>query len=118
MDSFINFLDQYGFPVLTVIVTALLGRLIIRHIIKQLKVLLVASSMDNSLVNFVLTLVKFILLLGLVLLCLSLLKMRSLVVWLGLKELDCLSASIVCFSDEVRFSGTYTMMLTSKSPLP
>ena len=74
MDSFINFLDQYGFPVLTVIVTALLGRLIIRHIIKQLKVLLVASSMDNSLVNFVLTLVKFFLLLGLVLLCLSLLK--------------------------------------------
>ena len=67
------FLDNYGFPALTVLVTALLGRLIIRHIMKQLKVLLVSSKMDNSLVNFVLTLVKFILLLGLVLLCLSIL---------------------------------------------
>lgn len=71
MDSFINFLDRYGFPALTVIVTALLGRLIIRHILKQLKVLLVSSDMDNSLVNFVLTLVKFALLLGLILICLN-----------------------------------------------
>lgn len=73
MESFLSFLDKYGFPALSVIVTVLLGRLVIRHIIKQLKVLLVSSRLDNSLVNFVLTLVKFLLLLGLVLMCLSIL---------------------------------------------
>ena len=71
MESFLIFLNNYGFPVLSVVVTALLGRLIIRHVLKQLKVLLVSSKMDNSLVGFVLTLVKFALLLGLILLCLE-----------------------------------------------
>ena len=74
MDTFIAFLDNIGFPALTVLVQFFFGYLIIRNIIKQLKVLLVASRMDNSLVNFVLTLVKFGLLLGLILWCLSTLQ--------------------------------------------
>ncbi len=71
MDTFIAFLDNIGFPALTVLVQFIFGYLIIGNIIKQLKVILVASRMDNSLVNFVLTLVKFALLLGLILICLS-----------------------------------------------
>ena len=71
METFIAFLDNIGFPALTVLVQFIFGYLIIGNIIKQLKVILVASRMDNSLVNFVLTLVKFALLLGLILICLS-----------------------------------------------
>ena len=74
METFLGFLDTIGFPTLTVVVEFFFGYLIIGNILKQLKVLLVASKMDNSLVNFVLTLVKFALLLGLILICLSTMK--------------------------------------------
>ena len=36
----------------------------------------------------------------------------------GLKLFDLLRFSIVCFSSRLRFSGIYTPILTSKSPLP
>ena len=71
METFITFLENIGFPALTVIVELVFGYLIIKNILKQIKVLLIASKMDNSLVNFVVTLIKFGLMLGLILLCLS-----------------------------------------------
>ncbi|MBQ4501335.1 MAG: hypothetical protein II962_05785, partial [Spirochaetales bacterium] len=71
METFIAFLENIGFPALTVIVELVFGYLIIKNILKQIKVLLIASKMDNSLVNFVVTLIKFGLMLGLILLCLS-----------------------------------------------
>lgn len=71
METFITFLDNIGFSILTVIVELVFGYLIIKNILKQIKVLLIASKMDNSLVGFVVTLLKFGMMLCLILLCLS-----------------------------------------------
>ncbi len=71
MDKFVTFMDKTGFTVLAVIVAAVFGYLIIGNLIKQLKMALLASSLDNALVNFVLTIARFLLLLALLLLCLA-----------------------------------------------
>ena len=71
MERFTEFLEQTGYNWIAVLATAIFGYLIVGNLIRQLKVALLASSMDNSLVNFVLTIVKFALLLALLRLCLS-----------------------------------------------
>ena len=71
MEKFVEFLDQTGFTWISVLAIAVFGYLIVGNLIRQLKVALLASSMDNSLVSFVLTIVRFALLLALLLLCLS-----------------------------------------------
>ncbi len=71
MERFVEFMNSTGFLILIVIVNAVFGYLIIKNLLKQLKIVLLASSMDNSLVNFVLTLAKFVLLLSLILICLA-----------------------------------------------
>ena len=63
MEKFANFLEQTGFNWIAVLAMAIFGYLIVGNLIRQLKVALLASSMDNSLVNFVLTIVRFLLLL-------------------------------------------------------
>ena len=70
MDKFVSFMERTGFSLLAVLVGAFFGYLIIGNLIKQLKLALIASSLDNALVNFVLTFVRFLLLLALLLLCL------------------------------------------------
>ena len=74
METFINFLDNIGYSILSVIVVLIFGILIIKNILKQIKVILIASTMDNSLVGFVITLLKFGMMLALILLCLSMLN--------------------------------------------
>lgn len=71
MEKFVSFMEQTGFSLITVIVTAVFGYLIIGNLVKQLKLALLASRLDNALVNFVLTIVRFALLLALLLLCLA-----------------------------------------------
>lgn len=71
MEKFAEFLEKTGFNWIAVLAMAIFGYLIIGNLIRQLKVVLLASSMDNALVNFVLTFVRFALLLALLLLCLS-----------------------------------------------
>ncbi len=73
MEKFLAFMEESGFNLVTVIAILFIGYHIIKNLVRQIKMALLASSMDNSLVNFVLTLVKFALLLVLVLYCLSLL---------------------------------------------
>ena len=71
MERFAEFLERTGFNWIAVLAMAVFGYLIVGNLIRQLKVALLASSMDNALVNFVLTIVRFALLLALLLLCLS-----------------------------------------------
>ena len=71
MERFTEFLEQTGFNWIAVLAMAIFGYLIVGNLIRQLKVALLASSMDNALVGFVLTFVRFALLLALLLLCLS-----------------------------------------------
>ena len=71
MDKLVSFMERTGFNLVAVLVAAVFGYLIIGNLIKQLKLALIASKLDNALVNFVLTFVRFLLLLGLLLLCLS-----------------------------------------------
>lgn len=71
MERFAEFLEKTGFNWIGVLAMAVFGYLIVGNLIRQLKVALLASNMDNALVNFVLTIVRFALLLALLLLCLS-----------------------------------------------
>ena len=73
MEKLATFLEKTGFNLISVMVAAILGYLIVGNLCKQLKLVLIASKLDNALVNFVLTIVRFLLLLGLVLICLSML---------------------------------------------
>ncbi len=70
MQKFLVFMDKVGYDVLSAVVMAVLGYLIIGHLIKQFKMALLSSTIDNSLVSFILPFVRFLLLLVLVLLCL------------------------------------------------
>lgn len=78
METFMNqcqyFLEQSGYQLITVIIVAILGILIIKSILKLVKQALLQSALDNSLVKFVLTIVKFVLYLALSFYCLSQLK--------------------------------------------
>ena len=71
MERFAEFLEKTGFNWIGVLAMAIFGYLIVGNLIRQLKVVLLASSVDNALVNFMLTFARFALLLALLLLCLS-----------------------------------------------
>lgn len=71
MEKFYSFLESAGFNLIGVLAMVVFGYLIISQIIKQMKIGLLASKIDNSLVNFILTFVRFLLLLSLVLVCLA-----------------------------------------------
>ncbi len=73
MENFYIFLEDRGFLIISVVVAAVFGYLTVNQIIKQMKMALLASTIDNSLVNFILTFVRFLLLLVLVLVCLRIL---------------------------------------------
>ena len=48
METFINFLDNIGYSILSVIVVLIFGILIIKNILKQIKVILIASTMPRN----------------------------------------------------------------------
>lgn len=60
-----------GLKLVTVIVVFFLGIMTIRNVLKIVKNALVTSSLDNALVNFILTLLRFGLYFGLILYCLK-----------------------------------------------
>lgn len=65
------YFENSGFQLITAIVAALFGTLIIKNILKLVKVGVLASDLDNALVHFVLAIVKYILYLFLILYCMS-----------------------------------------------
>jgi len=67
------YFEKSGFQVLTALVAAFFGVLIIKNILKLVKVGILASDLDNALVHFVLAIVKYILYLILILYCLNVL---------------------------------------------
>ncbi|MBR2281378.1 MAG: mechanosensitive ion channel [Spirochaetales bacterium] len=71
MEKFNSFLESTGCRLISVVAMAVFGYLIVGQIIKQMKIGLLSSKIDNSLVNFILTFVRFMLLLALVLVCLA-----------------------------------------------
>ena len=75
MDAFVKqcvyFLEKSGYQLISVLVALFLGYLIAQNLLKLLKQALLQSSLDNSLVHFVLTIVKFVLYLALAFYCLA-----------------------------------------------
>lgn len=69
--NFALFMDGWGYSLVTVLFAAVFGYLIINNLIKMIKMGLLASRLDNALVNFVVTIIKFLLLLALILYCLG-----------------------------------------------
>ncbi len=67
------YFEKSGFQVLTAAIAAFFGILIIKNILKLVKVGILASDLDNALVNFVLAIVKYVLYLCLILYCLNVL---------------------------------------------
>lgn len=68
------FMDNYGYNIIAAAVVAYLGVLMVRNIIRLLEKGLLESSLDNSLVSFVITIFKIVLYLGLLFYCLSLMN--------------------------------------------
>ena len=68
------FLEQSGYQLITVVVSAVLGVLIIMSLLKLIKQGLLQSALDDSLVKFVLTIIRFLMYLALVFYLLSKLK--------------------------------------------
>lgn len=69
-------LKNSGLKLVTVIIVIFLGIQIVRNIAGIIKAGLLRSRLDNSLVNFILTLVRFVLYLFLIMYCLSYLGMK------------------------------------------
>lgn len=65
------YFESSGFQLITAIVAALFGTLIIRNVLRLVKVAVLASDLDNALVHFVLAIVKYVLYLFLILYCMS-----------------------------------------------
>lgn len=79
MSSFVNevwskmlyFIENSGFQLIVVIVALFFGIQIIKNILKLVKVGVLACNIDTALVNFIVTIVKYVLYLCLILYCLS-----------------------------------------------
>ena len=69
--DFLSLLKNSGFRLASLFVIVVFGCLIIKNIMKMIKVTFVSSSMDNALVNFFLTLIKFFLFMALLMYCLN-----------------------------------------------
>lgn len=73
LNSILTFLDKSGYRLIEAAVAAVLGYLIIRNLLKISKQLLVKSTIDNSLIHFVLTIEEIVLGVMLLFYCLSVL---------------------------------------------
>ncbi len=71
MSTFSSFMEHYGFVYVSTAVIAFLGILTIRNIIKLTEKALLDSTLDNSLVSFIVTIIKILLYLGLLFICLG-----------------------------------------------
>lgn len=73
ISHFNQFLEDSAFQIITVIVALVFGYLIICNVVKMIKMGLLSSKLDNALVNFVVTIVRFFLFLALIFYCLGVL---------------------------------------------
>ena len=75
LESFLNsleaFLDKAGYKIILAVFAAVFGIMVIRNLLKIAKLLLVKSSIDNSLIHFCLTISKIVLVVMLAFYCLS-----------------------------------------------
>lgn len=71
LNEIMNALRNSGLNIVTVLIVLFLGILIVRNILRVIKAVLVSGRMDNALVNFFLTLIRFILYLLLIMYCLN-----------------------------------------------
>lgn len=71
LNEIMNAVRNSGLDIVTVLIVLFLGILIIRNILRIIKAGLVSGRMDNALVNFFLTLIRFVFYLLLVMYCLS-----------------------------------------------
>lgn len=71
MSTLNSFLEHYGFVYVSTAVIAFLGILTIRNIIKLTEKALLDSTLDNSLVGFIVTIIKIVLYVALLFICLG-----------------------------------------------
>jgi len=71
LNEILNAVRNSGLDIVTVLIVLFLGILIIRNILRVIKAGLVSGRMDNALVNFFLTLIRFIMYLLLLMYCLN-----------------------------------------------
>lgn len=71
MNSFYLFMQQYGFSYISVLIVAILGILIIKNLLRIVEKVLISSTLDNSLIGFVITILRIVLYILLLFICLS-----------------------------------------------
>lgn len=71
MNTFELFLENYGFKYISTAVIAFLGILTVRNIVKLTRKALIDSTLDNSLVGFIVAIIRILLYIGLLFLCLG-----------------------------------------------
>ncbi len=71
MNSFWLFMENYGYVYTSTILIAILGIFTVRNIVRLLEKALINSRIDNSLVGFIMAIVRIILYLGLLFICLG-----------------------------------------------
>ncbi len=71
MNSFWLFMENYGYVYSSTILIAILGIFTVRNIVRLLEKALINSRIDNSLVGFIMAIVRIILYLGLLFICLG-----------------------------------------------
>lgn len=71
MNTFLRFMESYGINYISTAVIAFLGILTIRNIIKLTEKALIDSTLDNSLVAFVVAIIRILLYLALLFICLG-----------------------------------------------
>ena len=71
MDSFVKFMEMYGINYISTLVIAFLGILTVRNILKLIEKGLLDSSLDRSLVSFIVTLFRILLYVALLFLIMS-----------------------------------------------
>ncbi len=64
-------INNSGYKLITAILVLFIGIILVKYMTKLIKAVLVSSTLDNALVNFILTLLKFLLYLSLILYCLN-----------------------------------------------
>jgi len=71
MNSFLLFMENYGFLYISTAVIAVLGICTVRNIVRLMEKALINSAIDNSLVGFIMAIVRIALYLGLLFICLG-----------------------------------------------
>ncbi|HAL18438.1 MAG TPA: mechanosensitive ion channel protein [Spirochaetaceae bacterium] len=74
LNQAVDFLKNSGYRTFAAIFVLIIGIYIIRNLLKLIKLGILSTEIDTSLVNFILTIVKFVFYLALILYCLSIMR--------------------------------------------